>query len=97
MLAGNKRSTAVSHPFEPDQSLLPLMAKLTQSNTSFSVANVTSQKRVSEMPVSPVNYVPVSAHTRVPCKYCGKSNHHFSRCYHKPNLKRIHLKLHLLR
>ena len=75
MSAGNKHSTAVSYLFEPDLSLLPLTEKLTQSDTSFPV---------SEVLVPPVNDVPVSAPTRVPCKYCEKSNHHFSRCYHKP-------------
>ena len=70
MLTIIKHSIAVSYPFAPDQNLFPLMAKLTQSDTSFSVANVTSQNSVSEEPVPPVNDVPASAPTRDSSKYC---------------------------
>ena len=77
MLAGNKRFIAVSYIFSPDQKLLPLMAKLTQLDTSFSVANVASHNSVSEVPVLSINGVPDSAPTSDPYKYCGKSNDHF--------------------
>ena len=97
MLPANKHSSVISFPFAPDQNLLPLMSKLTQTDKSFPVANVASHNSVSEVPLPSINNVPASALMCDPCKRSGKSNHHYSRPRVSVLVHNTHMKCEMVR